>query len=523
MESSTDAIVGNTNPNNIILATSHLWKKRGGITAAMTTNYAERLFVLTDVGIFWYQPGCLCEKEQHGRIELRHIQNMRPLQAGGATAASSDELERVGPKHLLEISHIMSDTPCLIGATDPALVSAWHEVLVAATDRAARGPAPGAPLAVPPSLLHLELTGVVAVGTLGKARQAMTGAVKSGLEHAGVLRNRTSKEGKAMDGWSTRCVVLTEGALHFYKPVTHGRRPSDQPPASGQTPRSGDHIFGKEVGRMPLAHADVHAERVLEDGVVYTYLSINAATTALTTAASTFARAFERSSDRFKALLRTSDEGVAAEWLAVLRTVCGRQSDRSIQKLQAAIQQGEVHAAARMAEELASLKAAVPGGRGHAVSPVASGRQSGRVIEVAARPHVALAASASSAEESEADIPEVEVFLQPSGPSEKKRLRDELTRAQGSITTLRAALAAAQGALEACGRPGPPRRPRGCSPTPRTRRRRACSRRSPSRRSHAPCRPRPRPARRRPPARPRPPARRRRRRRAQCCRRGAGA
>ena len=59
LESSTDAIVGHTHPKNVILATSHLWKKRGGITAAMTTNYAERLFVLTDVGIFYYQRGCL--------------------------------------------------------------------------------------------------------------------------------------------------------------------------------------------------------------------------------------------------------------------------------------------------------------------------------------------------------------------------------------------------------------------------------------------------------------------------------
>jgi hypothetical protein len=215
-----DAIQGLTHPKRVIKASTHLWKRRGAFTAAMSTNWAERLFVLTDTALFWFEVGGLTS--QHGRIELRHIQRLRPIEAG-SSSVSVEELGKHGPKYQLEVSHIMSDHVCLVGGTDHGLVQAWHDALTAAIDRAGtpggHADLPTIPPAVPTSLLRLELTGIAAIGTLGKARQAMTGAMKSGLESTGVIRSRQAKgDHRVKDGWSTRVVVLTESALHFYKP-----------------------------------------------------------------------------------------------------------------------------------------------------------------------------------------------------------------------------------------------------------------------------------------------------------------
>ena len=110
----------------------------------------------------------------------------------------------------------------------------------------------------------------------------------------------------------------------------------------GSTLRTGDFIWGREVGRMPLAMADVHAERVNDDGKPYVYITVTGGAGSfspesfVTKGLASVARAVERGSDRFKVLLRTQDDALAAEWLAVLRTACGRQRSQGIEKLQAA-------------------------------------------------------------------------------------------------------------------------------------------------------------------------------------------
>ena len=119
---------------------------------------------------------------------------------------------------------------------------------------------------------------------------------------------------------------------------------------------------------MPLGTANVTTERVREpDGTWCTLITVRAgaagfATESLVTKSiAKVARTMERGSNHFKATLRTTDEALAAEWLAVLRAACGRQRTAGIERLQAAISQGEVQLAGRLAEELAALAAAVPG------------------------------------------------------------------------------------------------------------------------------------------------------------------
>lgn len=244
------AIIGLTHPKTVLRAATNLWKKRGTLSAAVSTNWVERLFVLTDTALFWFEMGGI--STQCGRIELRHIQRLHLIEAAGNPSVSVDELERHGPKYQLEVSHVMSEQKCLIGCGDHGTVQAWHGALTAAIEHAsahaggttptsgdsardsfhsARERADSAPTSphappAPPALLRLELTGIVAIGTLGKARQAMTGAMKSSLEKTGVLKTRELrdvKDGKSewriKDGWSTRVVVLSESALHFYKPI----------------------------------------------------------------------------------------------------------------------------------------------------------------------------------------------------------------------------------------------------------------------------------------------------------------
>jgi hypothetical protein len=243
---------------------------------------------------------------------------------------------------------------------------------------------------------------------------------------------------------------------------------------------------------MPLQSADVHVERVTDDGIPYIYITITAGAAGgfspdsfVTKGLSTVARAFERGSDRFNALLRTRDESLAAEWTAVLRTTCGRERTHNIEKLQAAIAQGDVQLASRMAEDLASLTAAVPGGRQrtqsfsgklpsnaserarNSGSPPISATAGGEidlvpplqtsyvrpgVVAVPARVHTPRGASSqSSAEESDADVPEVSVVLHPAGPSEKQKLRERLAAVEQIVAVQRAALQSAHAALSTAG------------------------------------------------------------------------
>lgn len=115
---------------------------------------------------------------------------------------------------------------------------------------AAERPFAPAPLGEPTSpellpLLSPENSGVRACGVMQKAR--------GGLE-------RTFRDHKK-DGWSTRLLVLTDSHLVYYKQL---KAPEDDGPlfwGVGSSLRAGEFIFGQERGRMPLANADVYAEK----------------------------------------------------------------------------------------------------------------------------------------------------------------------------------------------------------------------------------------------------------------------
>ena len=356
---------------------------------------------------------------------------------------------------------------------------------------------------ITPAAGYVSPMGAIAMGILGKARQAMTGSMKTTLEHAGVLSHR---DGRARDGWSTRVVVLTDTALHFYKPAAGDKKRSEDEAHSaevaeptfklGSTLRTGDFIWGREVGRMPMSMADVSSERVNDDGTTYTYITVTGGISGgftpdsfVTKGIASVARAVERGSDRFKALLRTSDEALAAEWLAVLRTACGRQRSHGIEKLQAAIAQGDASLAANMAAGLATLSAAVPSRRAshtarmRANSPTgmvyssnthqpdagtyfdregsfgesfgpdsasyfSAGNRPASAVVVPARRHTRRVSghdsSAASDVPTDDEVPEVKVVLVP--PSEKKQLRESLAAAKMTIASQRSALQAAHDA-----------------------------------------------------------------------------
>jgi hypothetical protein len=268
MELDGHHIKGLTHPSNILHSAAALWKRRAGsLTSAVKTNWVERLFVLTETALFWYELGGFLVS-QHGRIEFRHIRHVKAVEAGQPTR-SAEELERLGPEHQLEVT-LVTDFVLHIGGTDAELVGAWQVTLARAIERAAlvlTSPSPPPPPlpAAPEPLRRLELTGVVAVGMLGKARSALTGSLKTGLEHAGFISHH-DLAAKQHDGWSSRNVVLTENALYFYKPIQRkdaGDGADDAPAFGGfgSNLRSGDYIFGREVGRMPLGMADVHVEQ----------------------------------------------------------------------------------------------------------------------------------------------------------------------------------------------------------------------------------------------------------------------
>lgn len=264
------SILGLTHPNRVLIAATNLWKRRGALTSAISSsNWVERLVVLTETSLLWFDKGNEGADglgAQHGRIELRHIQAMRPIQPGGSPPTSVEELEHRGPMFQLEIAHVMSDHMVLVGGTDEGLVRAWHTAIeeqIQRTHQPIEGT--GLSLAWPPpdrpSILRVEQTGILAMGMLGKMREAMTGIAKETLEKAGVLFD------KKKHGWSTRMVVLTEHHIWFYKPVRRKQADEDDLPpfgGVGSTLRTGDYIFGRETGKMPLASADVSTEKVVD-------------------------------------------------------------------------------------------------------------------------------------------------------------------------------------------------------------------------------------------------------------------
>ena len=187
-----DAIQGLTHPQNQLVAILPLWKRRGGITAAMHTNWVERLFVLTDTTLYWYELGGMLSQSQHGRIELRHIQEIRMKPEGSGSNATVEELSQRGPKYQLEVSLVIHSV-LQLGGTEAGVVEAWKDALGNAVDRASQGSASRQPAPrpeLPASLLRFESTGILAIGMLGKARQALTGSLKTGLEHAGIISHQ---------------------------------------------------------------------------------------------------------------------------------------------------------------------------------------------------------------------------------------------------------------------------------------------------------------------------------------------
>ena len=52
-----EAVQGLTHPNRWLFACNHLWKRRGALTAAVKTNWVERLVVLTETSLFWFDTG----------------------------------------------------------------------------------------------------------------------------------------------------------------------------------------------------------------------------------------------------------------------------------------------------------------------------------------------------------------------------------------------------------------------------------------------------------------------------------
>lgn len=222
---------------------------------------------------------------------------------------------------------------------------------------------------------------------------------------------------------------------------------------------------------MPLAMADVSTERVNDDGTLYVYITVQggagsfAPDSFVTKGLASVARALERGSDRFKVTLRTPDEALAAEWLAVLRTACGRQRTLSLEKLQAAIALGDAPLAADMAAGLAELTAAVPiksrstlrhspdqrdsslSNELSSESPNSAARPSPRVLDVSARVHKPHYFSAESTDDE--IVPEVTVVLH--HPSERMAAKEQLAVAQQTIVAQRAALQAAHDALLAVG------------------------------------------------------------------------
>lgn len=335
-ELSAEAIQGMTHPKNVLIACSNLWKKRGALTASVKTNWCERLFVLTKDALFWYERGGEGSDglgNQRGRVELRHISSIVPTEVQGNAAVTLDELERHGPKFQLTITHIMSEEAVRIGGSDQATILAWQNALNRQVQAVGAAAAPKEDEDGGAKLLRLELTGIHALGVLGKAREAVTGHAKNLLEHAGMVRAHKAPK----DGWSTRMLVVTENNLYFYKPIV--RKDDELPHVSV---RSGDYIFGKEVGRMPLGAANVTTERVREaDGTYVTLIQVTAGAGGFSTESlvtrglAKVARTLERGSNYFKATLRTTDEDLANEWLAVLRAACGRQRTAGIQRLQA--------------------------------------------------------------------------------------------------------------------------------------------------------------------------------------------
>ena len=155
------------------------------------TSWVERLFVLTDTALFWYELGGMLVS-QHGRVEFRHIRSIRSVEqsSGAAANASEPDLANHGPMHQLEIT-LVTDFVLLVGGSQPEFVEAWKLAIAQSVERAALLLAnlsePPPPATRPTA--RLELTGI---STPQKAI-GFTGTLKTGLEHAGFISITTRR------------------------------------------------------------------------------------------------------------------------------------------------------------------------------------------------------------------------------------------------------------------------------------------------------------------------------------------
>lgn len=153
-------INGLTHPSRYLCAAGMLWRRRGKLTSTLghKSEWVERLFVMTDTAVCWFDQmpnsygvsptpiGAQC-----GRIDVRHFVSMSVVERPGGvetqpsetvrspppsgTASSSapttpaDELERVGPRHTLEIHTITAEQTLILGSTDRSVIDAWLAVL----------------------------------------------------------------------------------------------------------------------------------------------------------------------------------------------------------------------------------------------------------------------------------------------------------------------------------------------------------------------------------------------------------
>ena len=184
-------IRGLTHPGHYMIAATALYKRRGRLTATVRSDWVERLFVLTDLAIMWFDlgGGLVPRSEpigtQQGRVDARHfvsttVTEVRPnctpaasslpshpcvraRQHSGPASDNHEDLERLGtapsgrradpptrarhaphpacrvpraagPKYQLEIQTVTAEQSIVIGGTDkgvsvPRLTSRVLEAL----------------------------------------------------------------------------------------------------------------------------------------------------------------------------------------------------------------------------------------------------------------------------------------------------------------------------------------------------------------------------------------------------------
>ena len=271
--------VGLTDPSNYLVCATTLFKKRGALTATVRSNWAARLVVLNNVGLFWFEPQT-AHKEgplgvQRGRIYVQHIVSIQQHEvppAEGATVGQRpvEEIERTGPRYQLDVKSVVYEHPIVIGHDERATVDAWHLALSSAVTIAASATPPprqlGTPLGYPSqmNLLRLESLGILAAGQLQKCREGFLSARKGDSD------------------WSTRFVVLTESNLFYFRQAPRKADAEDDAPSAlsrglSTTLSSCEYAFGERRGFMSLANANAAFETLKVDGVPYVQITLTSA------------------------------------------------------------------------------------------------------------------------------------------------------------------------------------------------------------------------------------------------------